>query len=227
MNDTYKLEGFAEPLRGRRIWVAAHPTVAAGRFAAAAQEFGHRERVVFVAPVKQALPKWTAACPAPDAVFRVAAADTTDMKLVLQYLQARTTPTICCWLGAEPPRAVFQYFARFSHVTLIVCSTGQPMEEYDACFWSAESGPEEVEAALIRRMGVRATQIGLAAVFKELRATSMGFVWSAIHESDRSGAVYWFDPLEFEVAEAAVTPAALLEQLRLVTDQLGRAIGGR
>jgi len=223
---TYHLEAFSSPLRGRRIWISAHPSVAAGRFACVASELAHRARhIVVIASVSgPGLPPWADAIRV-DALFRVV--DTTDMKLVLQTIQAKPVPTICLWIGPAPPAAVFQYFARFPFVTLLVSGDGVPIEEYDAVFWPSSGGQETVESVLIRKMGsAKASEVAVGTIMKELRASNVGLVWSSIEESEKSGGVYWFDPFEFELTEGKGSVKGLLEQLRYITDQLEKSCGG-
>ncbi len=201
-----------------------HPTIAAGRFAAVETELSHRARhIIVISGAKTMIPKWTESIRT-DSLFRVQ--DSTDLKLMLQTIQAKPVPTICLWIGPEPPHGVFQYFQKFLFVSLLVTAPMAPMEEYDAVFWPPEVGVEEAESILIRKMGsVKAGAVAVGMILKELRASNVGLVWSSIEESDKSGGVYWFDPLEFEIGGVETSVSNLFEQLRYVTDQLQKVVG--
>jgi hypothetical protein len=224
---TYHLEAFSSPIKGRRIWISAHPTVAAGRFAAVEAELGHRARhiVVMASAGVKALPKWAEAVRV-DILFRVV--DSVDLKLLIQAIQTKPVPTICLWFGPAPPAAVFQYFQRLLFVTLLVSGEGAPIEDYDAVFWPSGGAQEEVESILIRKMGsAKATEVAVGTIMKELTASNVGLVWSCIEESDKNGCVYWFDPFEFELGEGKSSIQDLFEQMRYATDKLEKLIGGR
>jgi hypothetical protein len=224
---TYHLEAFSCPLKGRRIWISAHPTVAAGRFAACAAELSHRARHIVIITGSGGLPKWADGVRI-DVLYRVV--DSVDLKLVLQAIQTKPVPTICLWIGPAPPAAVFSFFQRLVFVTLLVSGEGAPIEDYDAVFWPVGGGAsqEAVESILIRKMGsAKATEVAVGTIMKELRASNVGLVWSCIEESEKSGCVYWFDPFEFELGEGPRSVQDLFEQLRYNTDLLEKAIVGR
>jgi hypothetical protein len=105
-------------------------------------------------------------------------------------------------------------------ITLIGLGEKAPTSpEWQAIFWGSESTQEDVEATVVARMGPTGVT-GLRSVLKELRGSQVGLVWSSIDESEKRGALYWYDPAEgadhgqIDLMEAAATLTELAAYLR-------------
>jgi hypothetical protein len=222
--DTLRLEGFAESLRGRRIFCATgYPpkfvqTFLRGKIAALDAEAVHRGRKVLVVQGVHTAPKWLAQMPW-DATFHVR--DVQDLKLALTYVQHAVRPTRLFWIGGEPAGAVLQALHRVEGLTLVSVGEKAPsaVGEWDAVFWGPEATFEEVEPQLLAKMGTG--RLGtLRSVLKELRASDVGLVWSSIGESDKRGELYWYDPVDGVDAGHHIDPGEAAETLRAVADLL-------
>lgn len=227
---TLRLEGFAESLKGHRIFYATGSTSSAssaetfvrGRVAALDAEVVHRGRKVLVVQGSQAgqtqQPRWLTSI-GWDATFNVR--DVADLKLTLTHVQHAARPVRVFWFGAEPQAAVQTALARMEGVTLVTVAPAAPsgLDSWHAIFWPPAAAPEEVEAAVVTRMGATGTG-QLRAVLKELRASNVGLVWSSIGETDRRGALYWYDPQEGEDLRPALDVSEAAETLRKVADML-------
>jgi len=106
-------------------------------------------------------------------------------------------------------------------VTLIGLGTSAPSHpDWQAIFWSSDAVIGIVEPTIQARMGATGAT-GLRSVLKELQGSQVGLVWSSIGETDKHGAMYWYDPSEgndqggqLDLAEAAavLTDVALFLQ---------------
>jgi hypothetical protein len=92
--------------------------------------------------------------------------------------------------------------------------------DWQAIFWSSDVQQEEVEPVIQGRMGTAGTT-GLRSVLKELRGSQVGLVWSTIDETEKRGALYWYDPSEgaeqgatLDLVEAATVLTELAAYLR-------------
>lgn len=219
--EAFHLEGFSETLRGRILWTSA--AISAGRFAAIDQETAHRARHVFLIHGNTVVPKWVFSSPSVRMDFFIRIFDTTDLKLALTYIQSRSSPMTCVWIGAaEPPKNVVAFLQKLSHVSTVVI-TPTPLEDYDAVFWSPDTAAEEIESYLIRKMGSKqASAIQVATVLKETRASNVGLVWTRIGEA-ASGNVYWFDPAEYELGGGDFQILHVPDQLRELADKLQKS----
>jgi len=211
MEATLRLEGFSESLRGRRIFCVA--TTAAqgqiflkGRLAVLDTEVAHRGRKVLVFQGTTAPPKWLTQL-GWDAAFH--ARDLQDLKLAVTYIQHTTRPTRVVWAGGDPAPSVMNLLSRMEGVTLLGLGTSPPIHpDWQAIFWPSDAVQTGVEPTVQARMGA-AGVTGLRSVLKELQGSQVGLVWSSIEETDKHGALYWYDPAEgadqgaqLDVAEA-------------------------
>jgi hypothetical protein len=107
-------------------------------------------------------------------------------------------------------------------VSLVAIGPSAPAaaNDWHAVFWPPDAAPEDVEPAVVARTGTAASTGQLRAVLKELRASNVGLVWSAIGEADRRGALYWYDPQEGEDLRPALDVSEAAETLRKVADML-------
>ena len=227
---TLRLEGFAESLKGHRVYcVAKSPKFAEifvrGRVAALDADVAHRGRKVLVVQGTVGTPRWLLSM-GWDATFHVR--DVADLKLALTHVQHAARPTRVFWFGGEPQAAVMAALARMEGVSLVTIGPTAPAsigDTWQAVFWAPDSAVEEVETGVIARMGSTGTG-QLRAVLKELRASNVGLVWSAIGESDRRGGLYWYDPQEGEDLRPGVDVGEAAEMLRKVADMISGGAGG-
>jgi hypothetical protein len=149
--------------------------------------------------------------------------DTQDLKLAVTVIQHAARPTRVVWAGTEPASAVLALLGRLDGVTVLGLGERAPTaSDWQSIFWSPVATVEEVEPAIVPRMGAAGTT-GLRSVLKELRATEVGLVWSSIGESDRRGALYWYDPTD-GVAEEPLNRKEAAETLRAVAELLGKGL---
>lgn len=222
VEETLRLEGFAESLKGHRVYcVAKSPKFAEvfvrGRVAALDADVAHRGRKLLVVQGTAAPPRWLISI-GWDATFHVR--DVADLKLALTHAQHAARPTRVFWFGGEPQAAVMAALARMEGVSLVAIGDKLPTAtDWQAIFWAPDSAVEEVEAGVITRMGSTGTG-QLRAVLKELRASNVGLVWSAIGEADKRGGLYWYDPQEGEDLRPGLDVGEAAEMLRKVADML-------
>jgi hypothetical protein len=223
--DTLRLEGFGESLKGHRVaCVASSPrsaeTFVRGRVAAMDAEVAHRGRKILVVQGGSAAPRWLTAI-GWDATFHVR--DVADLKLALTHIQHATRPARVFWFGGEPQAAVMSALAKMEGLTFLAVMERAPApssEAWQAIFWAPDAGQEDIEAAVGARMGTGAVGGQLRAVLKELRASNVGLVWSAIGETDRRGSLYWYDPQEGGDLQPALDINEAVDILRKVADMM-------
>jgi hypothetical protein len=198
MEATLRLEGFSESLRGRRSFCVSTSSASSqnflkGRLALLNTEVAHRGRKILVYQNVAAPPKWLLNL-GWDTFFHIK--DVQDMKLAITSIQHTARPTRVVWGGAEPPASVVSLVARMEGVTLLGFADRAPIHpEWQAIFWPSDVEMETVESVIQGRMGVTGLT-GLRSVLKELRGSQVGLVWSSIEESEKKGALYWYDPME-------------------------------
>jgi hypothetical protein len=218
VEETLRLEGFSDSLRGARSYcVAASPAFAQrflkSRLAALDADVAHRGRKILVFQGAAPAPRWLLQH-GWDATFHVR--DVADLKLALTHLQHAARPTRVVWAGGDPAPAALATLARMEGISLLSMGEKPPaaVEHWQAIFWSPDAAQEDVEAALVARMGTTGVT-GLRSVLKELRGSQVGLVWSSIGESDKKGSIYWYDPSEG--GETAVQ-IDLVEAAAVLTD---------
>ena len=194
--DTVRLEGFSESLRGSNSYcVASNPKFAQnfvkGKVAVLDEEVAHRGRKVLVFQGAQPAPRWLVQI-GWDAMFH--ARDVQDLKLALTYLQHAVRPTRVVWAGGDPAPAVMSTITKMEGMTLLGLGEKAPAHvDWQMIFWSPDARQEDVEPTILARIP-KAT--GLRSVLKELQASQVGLVWSSKNEKDKHGALYWYDPAE-------------------------------
>ena len=194
--DTVRLEGFSESLRGSNSYcVASNPKFAQnfvkGKVAVLDEEVAHRGRKVLVFQGAQPAPRWLVQI-GWDAMFH--ARDVQDLKLALTYLQHAVRPTRVVWAGGDPAPAVMSTITKMEGMTLLGLGEKAPVHaDWQMIFWSPDARQEDVEPTILARIP-KAT--GLRSVLKELQASQVGLVWSSKNEKDKHGALYWYDPAE-------------------------------
>jgi hypothetical protein len=98
---------------------------------------------------------------------------------------------------------------RMEGISLIGVGSSAPSHpDWHAIFWPSDAVMEEVEPIVQGRLGATG-MTGLRSILKELQGSQVGLVWSSIEETDKHGALYWYDPAEgadhgaqLDVAEA-------------------------
>lgn len=226
--ETLRLEGFAESLRGQRVYcIAGQPkeaeTLLRGRLAGLDSEVVHRGRrvLVFQGGAAAPPPKWLVNLTAWDAAFHVR--DNQDIKLAITYIQYAARPCRVVWAGTEPAGQVLTLLSRLEGVSVLGLGAAAPASaEWSALMWAPSAGLEDVEPAVTARMGAAGTT-GLRTVLKELRGSDVGLVWSAIGETDKRGGLYWLDPSE-GVGSVPLDTREAAETLRAVADMLAGGV---
>ena len=194
--DTVRLEGFSESLRGSNSYCVSSnlkfvQNFLKGRVATLDAEVAHRGRKVLVFQGTYVPPRWLLQL-GWDATFHVR--DIQDLKLALTYLQHTSRPTRVVWTGADPVPAVMTSLARLDGVTLLAVGEKAPTHpDWQLIFWSPDVRQEDVEPTIMARMG---SATGLRSILKELHASQVGLVWSSKNEKDKHGALYWYDPAD-------------------------------
>ena len=217
-DDTVRLEGFSESLRGSNSYCVASDSKAAknfirGKVAVLDGEFAHRGRKVLGFQSAQPVPRWLAQM-GWDAAFHVR--EVQDLKLALTYIQHAVRPTRVVWAGADPAPAVMTNISRMD-VTLLALGEKAPGHpDWQMIFWSPDARQEEVESAVVARMG---SVTGLRSILKELQASQVGLVWSS--KGFKQGALYWYDPAD-GVELTNIDPKEAAEVLMDVAVFLGR-----
>ena len=97
----------------------------------------------------------------------------------------------------------------------------QPKGEWDVLYFPSSYEANRIEESLLSRMGsLRLAALNLKSVVPELKAVRAGLVWSSIGESEKSGAVYWYDITEGEGLVATMNPIEMAETLREFADRI-------
>lgn len=132
-------------------------------------------------------------------------------------------PSRVVWLGEEPQSAILQRLAAID-CTMISYGNLQPRGDWDAIFYPSSMDSQRVEETLLTRMGsAKLGALNLKSVMPELRSARAGLVWSNIGESDKTGAVYWYDISEGEAPPDPLTGSELALTLRDLADRISSA----
>lgn len=196
--DTVRLEGFSESLRGSNVYCIGsnHKFVQnfiRGKMAVLDGEVAHRGRKVLVFQGSQPVPRWLLQM-GWDASFHIR--DVQDLKLALTYIQHSVKPTRVVWAGGDPAAAVLNTITRLDGISLLAVGEKAPTHlDWQMLFWSPDTRQEDVEPAIVARMG-QAGVTGLRSILRELQASQVGLVWSSKDEKDKKGALYWYDPAD-------------------------------
>ena len=219
MSDTIRLEGFAAPLKGQRLWVCG-PAETLGKqiqncLAILEEELINRGRKVLVIQNAKDFPMMWSNKIQWDATFRIK--ETQDLRLALTYIQNAVKPVRVVWVGEEPPAAVLTAI-NSPEITFIGAGTTTPRLPWTAVFWHTTCEQAKIEEGLAPRLGSQGLgAINLSSVLRELKATQVGLVWSSIGESDKTGSVYWYDSEEAN-QQTNMTPADMSALLHEIGD---------
>jgi len=224
MSDTIRLEGFAEPLKGQRLWVCG-PAETLGqqiisRLAVLEEELLNRGRKVLVIQNAKDIPMmWTNKVQW-DATFRIK--ETQDLRLAMTYIQNAVKPVRVVWVGEEPPAVVLST-VNSPEITFIGAGTVTPRLPWSAIFWHTTSEQAKIEEGLMPRLGSQGLQgLNLSSVLRELKASQVALVWSSIRETDKTGSVYWYDSEE-AAQQTTMTPVDMSALLHEIGDWLVHA----
>jgi hypothetical protein len=217
MSDTVRLEGFAAPLKGQRLWICGPAETLGqqvqGRLGVLEEELLNRGRKVLVIQNATAIPMmWTNKVQW-DATFRIK--ETQDLRLALTYIQNAVRPVRVVWVGEEPPVAVLTAI-NSPEITFIGAGTTTPRLPWTAVFWHTTCEQVKIEEGLMPRLGSQAlSALNLSSVLRELKASQVGLVWSSIGETDKTGSVYWYDSEETNQQTSMTTAdmSALLHEI--------------
>jgi hypothetical protein len=215
--DTVRVEGFSSSLRGRKLWIQGDETLLPNRLHVLEQELLGRGRSLLLIADGRKLPRWATKIDW-DSIYRLK--DTQDLRLALTYASNAARPLRVVWLGEEPSHQILQRLS-IQDVTLIGFGQGAPRGEWDTIFFPSFYDANRIEESLLSRMGsLRLAALNLKSVVPELKAVRAGLVWSSIEESEKAGAVYWYDIAEGEGAKAAFNPVEAAETLRDLADRM-------
>lgn len=226
LEDVIRLEGFAEPLKGKRVFCVGSakllPALVRSRLALLDGEAAHRGRKILLVQDGTPQPigwlsqlKW-------DARFQIR--DTQDLRLALTVVTNAAKPVRVVWAGGEPAASVIQVLARTDGVSIVGLGTEAPRStDWDAIFWTHDMSLEAIEPALYSRMGAALVgKYNLKSVMREIQASEVGLVWSSIGETDKRGSMYWFDPAEGASHAATYSPQEAAELLRSIADSIAQ-----
>jgi hypothetical protein len=224
MSDTIRLEGFAAPLKGQRLWVCG-PAETLGqqvqnRLTVLEEELLNRGRKVLVIHNAKDIPMmWTNKVQW-DATFRIK--ETQDLRLALTYVQNAVKPVRVVWVGEEPPVAVLSAI-NSPEISFIGAGITTPRLPWTAVFWHTTCEQAKIEEGLMPRLGSQGLQaLNLSSVLRELKASQVGLVWSSIGETEKTGSVYWYDSEETN-AQTSMTTADMSALLHEIGDWMTHA----
>lgn len=222
MNDTViRLEGFAAPLKGQRIWICGPATALGkqiqGRLVVLEEELLNRGRKVLIVQNARDIPmNWSTKIQW-DATFRIR--ETQDLRLALTYIQNAAKPIRVVWIGDEPPLVLMTALTH-PEITLLAASTQTPRLQWSAIFWHTTCEQAKIEEGLGPRIGLTALQtMNLSSILRELKASQVGLVWSSIGETDKKGTAYWYDAEE-TLPVAPMQPVEMSALLHEIGDWL-------
>ena len=217
MSDTVRLEGFAAPLKGQRLWVCGSAETLGqqvqGRLAVLEEELLNRGRKVLVMQNVKDIPMMWMNKVQWDATFRIK--ETQDLRLALTYIQNAVRPVRVVWVGDEPPAAVLTAI-NSPEITFIGAGISTPRLPWTAIFWHTTTEQTKIEEGLMPRLGSQGLHaLNLSSVLRELKASQVGLVWSSIGETEKTGSVYWYDSEEAsqQTTMTTVDMSALLHEI--------------
>lgn len=215
--DTVRVEGFSSSLRGRKLWIQGDESLIPNRLHVLEQELLGRGRSLLIIADGRKMPRWASKIEW-DSIYRLK--DTQDLRLALTYIGNAARPLRVVWLGEEPSHPVLQRL-HLQDVTVFGFGLGQPKGEWDVLYFPSSYEANRIEESLLSRMGsLRLAALNLKSVVPELKAVRAGLVWSSIGESEKSGAVYWYDITEGEGVVRSMNPIEMAEVLRELADRI-------
>lgn len=223
MSDTLRLEAFDEHLKSRRLYCIGSPNLlpalVRSRMSMVDTEVAHRGRKVLFLQDGNPNSAWLLRMKW-DAV--IVLKDAQDLRLGLTYVINTSRPTRLVWAtNSEPQSAVFAHLAKCEGLTLIgLGSTVPSSQEWEAVFFSHDTGVDVVEPTILARMGAQILdKYNLDSIMKEIRASEVGLVWASIGDSDKRGTLYWFDPSEGFMT-SLYSPQEAAELMRSLADSV-------
>lgn len=194
-SDTVRLEGFNSSLKGQRVWLVG-PSNRIGnmmlhRLSQVEEEFLGRGRRILLLQNSREIPmRWSQKVQW-DATFRIREAQ--DLRLAATYIQNSIKPLRIVWIGEEPPLSLLSICSS-PDICFLGAGANNPRMGWSAIFWDSSSPQNIIEETLSAKMGSPyVASLKLGSVLSELKASQVGFVWSLINESEKTGSVYWCD----------------------------------
>lgn len=216
--ETVRLEGFGNTLRSEKLWLIGSEQLIPNRLHVLDQELiGRGRKVLILADGRKQVPRWATKLEW-DAIFHIK--DGVDLRLAITYVTNGVKPMRVVWCGDEPSPAIIKAMV-VPEVTFIGHGANHPKGDWNAIFFSGDMEAARIEDTLISRMGsTRLSHLNLKSVIPELRAAKAGFVWSSIGESEKAGAVYWYDIAEGEAPHEVFNQVEAAEFLRDIADRI-------
>jgi len=223
MSDEVRLEGFAERLKGHKMFCIGSPnllpTLVRSRIMLLDSEVAQRGRKILVIQ-DESVNNWLLRMKW-DAVFVIR--ESTDLRLALTYVTNCARPVRLVWSGGEPSSQVFQVLSKCEGLSVIGVGTNivpKQLSEWHAIFWTHDTSVDTIDTTLVQLMGAQVTgKYNIPSVLKEIRGSDLGLVWSSIGESDKRGSLGWFDPSEGS-GDSSYSPQEAADLLRSIADSV-------
>ena len=215
------MEGYPHPIRKQKIYVigdtAVLDTYFQGIFKTYSDELLHRHKVVLIFSdtyVKHQ-PRWCKTIFS-DAVFRIR--DNQDLRLAATYIQHTSKPLLVVWYGSDIPPVMLQNLLQSKEdITFLTGGTNIVKQDYTSVFWNIRTPYDDIYSTAVSKMGVEMLRdLDLKTVVQECKGSGVSLVWSSFRESDKKGALYWYD---LHTPQVVIPPQAS-EYLRTLADAL-------
>ena len=195
MSDVVRLEGFNSSLKGQKVWLIAPPNrigaLIQNRLAQAEEECVGRGRKILIVQNSRDIPMQWAQKIHWDAQYKIREAQ--DLRLAATYIQNSIKPLRIVWIGEEPPLTLLT-LCTSPDICFLGTGVSTPRMAWSAIFWDSLCPQSIIEEVLHAKMGSPyVTSLKIGSVLSELKASQVGFVWSVINESEKTGSVYWCD----------------------------------
>jgi len=215
------MEGYPHPLRKQKIYVIGETSVLDTYFQSIFQTYSdellHRHKVVVIfsdAYIKHQ-PRWCKEIFS-DAVFRVR--DNQDLRLAATYIQHTSKPLCVIWYSSDIPSVMVQNLLQSKDdITFITGGTNIVKQDYTSVFWNTKTSYDEIYSTAASKMGPEMLkELDLKTIVQECKGSGVSLVWSSFRESDKKGALYWYD---LQTTSVAIPPHAS-DYLRILADAL-------
>lgn len=221
MTDTIHMEGYSHPIRKQKIYVIGDTPILdmyfQGLFQTYSDELVHRHKVVIIFSdtyIKHQ-PRWCKTIFS-DAIFRIR--DNQDLRLAATYIQHTSKPLLVVWYSSDIPSVILQSLLQSKEdITFMTGGTNIVKQDYTSVFWNNTILHDEIYSTLISKMGPEMLkELDLKTIVQECKGSGVSLAWSSFRESDKKGALYWYD---LPTNTVAIPPQAS-EYLRVLADAL-------